>query len=127
MNYKKSKEKGIKHIKRDKRKAPDKGSLRAIIKITLQVLFLLLLIAMAVGIIYFYQTFGKELLRIQAVARQTVSASTPDTFKETETSLVYDSEGILISTLRAEKDVYYINYEDMPREAIKAIDRKSVV
>lgn len=95
---------------------------------TLQVLFLLLLIAMAVGIIYFYQSFGKELLRIQAVARQTVSASTPDTFKETETSLVYDSEGILISTLRAEKDVYYINYEDIPREAINAMlvseDRK---
>ena len=128
MDYKNSKEKEKKQIKRKKRKAPHKASLSAVIKTTLQVLLLLLLITIAVGIIYFYQTFGKELLEIQAAARQTVNASTPDTFKDTETSLVYDSDGILISALRAEKDVYYINYEDIPREAINAMlvseDRK---
>ncbi|HHX11621.1 MAG TPA: glycosyl transferase, partial [Clostridiales bacterium] len=128
MDYKKPKDKKIKVSKKHNSNSDNKGSLRAIIKIGLQVIFLLLLIAIAIGIIYFYQTFGKELLRIQAAVRQTVNSSTADTFKETETSLVYDSEGVLISALRAEKDVYYINYEDIPREAINAMlvseDRK---
>ncbi|NLZ82419.1 MAG: glycosyl transferase [Clostridiales bacterium] len=128
MDYRESKDKKIKQSKKNKSRSSDKDSLRGIIKIGLQVLFLILLIVIAIGIIYFYQTFGKELLRIQATARQTVIASTPGSFKETETSLVYDSEGALISALRAEKDVYYIKYEDIPGQAINAMlvseDRK---
>ncbi|NLP35254.1 MAG: glycosyl transferase [Clostridiales bacterium] len=98
------------------------------IKLGFQILFLIILLVIIIVIIYFYQTYGKGLLQLQSEAKQMVRASTPETFREAQTSLVYDSEGDLISTLKYEKDVYYINFEDIPSAAIEAMlvseDRK---
>ena len=38
---------------------------------------------------------------------------------QAETSLVYDKDGNLISTLKGEKDVYYIGLQDIPTETIE--------
>lgn len=58
---------------------------------------------------------------MQSEAKQLVNTSTYHTFCATQTSLVYDSEGDVISTLKAEKDVYYLDYEDIPEKVIDAM------
>lgn len=98
------------------------------IKITLQLITLFTLLTILGVILYFYLAYGKTILAMQSEAKKDVKASTEDTFKASQTSLVYDADGNLISTLKAEKDVYYVKYEDIPMEAIDAMvvteDRK---
>ncbi|MDD3173194.1 MAG: PBP1A family penicillin-binding protein [Herbinix sp.] len=91
------------------------------IKLTLQFLLLFTLLTILGAIIYFYLNYGKTILQMQSQAKQVVDTSTEDTFKSSQTSLVYDSEGNMISELKSEKDVYYIQYEDIPTAAIDAM------
>lgn len=118
-------------MKKKNRNQSNNGNRRSvgqIIKIVFQIIILVFLLAIITGIVYFYHSYGKDLLHLQSKVRQIVSDSTPDTFRAAQTSLVYDSEGDLISTLKYEKDVYYIDYEDIPSTAIDAMlvseDRK---
>jgi membrane peptidoglycan carboxypeptidase len=92
-----------------------------VIKLGLKLMLLLFLILVAVGIFYFYHAYGRTIFALQAEAKRLVSASTSETFRASQTSLVYDTDGELISTLKAEKDVYYIEYQDIPEAAIDAI------
>ncbi len=105
-----------------------KSPLRRKIKLTIQLIILLTLLTMLGVLLYFYLNYGKTILQLQSEAKYMVDKSTEDTFKSSLTSLVYDSGGYLISELKAEKDVYYINYEDIPTAAIDAFlateDRK---
>lgn len=105
-----------------------KKSLGQKVKLISQVIILIVLLAIAGGIFYFYHAYGRLILQLQADAKQKVAASTEDTFKASQTSLVYDADGNLISTLKAEKDVYYLDYTDIPEIAIQAMvvseDRK---
>lgn len=102
--------------------------IRRKVKITLQLITFLTLLSITIVIFYFYLTYGKTILRLQSEAKELVSESTEATFNSSLTSLVYDTDGNLISTLKAEKDVYYIDYEDIPAAAIDAMvvseDRK---
>ena len=91
--------------------------LRLIIKTT----FLIFLLAVAVAIFCFYTIYGKKIINMQKEAGNIVSNSTYDTFKAAQTSLVYDSEGNIISVLKSEKDVYYLYYEDIPSYAVDAM------
>ena len=91
------------------------------IRLALQVFTLLFLITVAGGIFYFYHAYGRLILQLQADAKQKVAASTEDTFKASQTSVVYDSEGNIISTLKAEKDVYYLEYEDIPSIVVSSM------
>jgi penicillin-binding protein, 1A family len=67
-------------------------------------------------------------MKYQQEARDIVSSATEETFRSSQTSLVYYNNGELISTLKGVKDVYYIEYEDIPTAVINAIivteDRK---
>lgn len=116
--------------KKDNHKKEQKSA-GQIIKLILQFLLLLFLLAVATGIFYFYRSYGKTLLQLQAEAKQKVSTSSADTFRATQTSLVYDTEGGIISTLKAVKDVYYIGYVDIPKPVVDAMvvseDRKFLV
>ncbi|MDF2540823.1 MAG: hypothetical protein K0S47_541 [Herbinix sp.] len=107
--------------KNDKRMKMDQGTVRQErktigyrIKIALQLLFLLFLVTVAAGFLYFYLQYGKLIFGMQSDAIALVRESTPETFKAAQTSIVYDADGGIISTLRSEKDVYYLNYEDIP-------------
>ncbi len=103
-------------------------SMKRSVKITLQMLVLFVLLAVAGAMLYFYLRYGKTIFGLQADAKQKVQTSTEDTFRSSQTSLVYDVEGNLISTLKAEKDVYYLDYSDIPKVAVDAMvvseDRK---
>lgn len=78
-------------------------------------------VTMLIGILIFYIKYGDTFEEYQKLAEKLVSESTPDTFRQTETSLVYDSNNKLISVLKGEKDVYYLEYKDIPPNAIKAM------
>ncbi len=95
-------------------------SIGQVIKLSLKVMLLLALLAILIGIAYFYHAYGRTILQMQSEAKKLVSASTPETFRASQTSLVYDSEGGLITSLKAEKDIYYIKYQDIPEVIIDA-------
>lgn len=99
----------------------EKKSLGQVLKLVLQFSILLILLAIIGGIGYFYHNYGKTIFQLQADAKRIVRASTPETFRASQTSLVYDSEGELISTLKTEKDQYYIEFQDIPKLIVKAI------
>lgn len=78
-------------------------------------------------ILFFYVKYGKDITNFQLEAEKLVAKSNVETFRQSETSLVYDTNDELISVLRGEKDVYYIPYEDIPdlfKEAMIAIEDK---
>lgn len=80
----------------------------------LKVSLLVILIAIVVGGTIFYFTYGKDLLAMQATAKRDVQASNVDTFRQSETSIIYDSKGKEISELKGEKDVYYLDSSEIP-------------
>lgn len=97
------------------------------IKLATKIIVLILLNVVLVLGLLFYNAYGKKILNLQKEARVLVNESTLDTFRQTETSLVYDVNEKLLSTLKGSKDVYYIGYEDIPvyaKEAMISIEDK---
>lgn len=78
-------------------------------------------VSMLIGILIFYLKYGDDFSNYQKEAEKLVGESTLDTFRQTETSLVYDSNEKLISVLKGAKDVYYLKYDDIPKEAVEAM------
>ncbi|MBR1623881.1 MAG: PBP1A family penicillin-binding protein, partial [Pseudobutyrivibrio sp.] len=62
-----------------------------------------------------------QVSELKSEANAIVRKSTTSTFRQTETSEVYDANGETISVLKGEKDVYYITYDQIPEMAIKAL------
>lgn len=103
------------------------GLLRGM-KYVLLSLVAILMVTVLVAAIWFYAKYGKQLLSYQSKANSLVRQSTVETFRASQTSLVYAAGGELISRLKGEKDVYYISYGDIPGYAVQAMicteDRK---
>lgn len=91
------------------------------VKLFLKLFVLFFLLALVIGLFYFYSTYGKTIIRLQKEAKNIVRTSSEESFRSSQTSLVYDYEGELISTLKGVKDVYYIEYEDIPATVLNAI------
>ena len=83
--------------------------------------FLLLLVVGAAVGWYYYGGYAQKVSALQQEARMLVQKSSEATFRSVQTSLVYDADGRLISTLKGEKDVYYLEYEDIPAYAVAAM------
>lgn len=81
---------------------------------------LLLLLGMAIFLL-FYMKYGRIIINMQQTAKNYVWSSSTDTFRQGETSLFFDQSGELISTLSGEKEVFYVQYEDIPANIIDAI------
>lgn len=64
---------------------------------------------------------GVPVVTMYREASKDVAKSSKDTFKAEQTSLVYDAEGNEIKKLKQEKDVSYLDYEDIPDAAKLAI------
>lgn len=91
------------------------------VKLTIQIVILSILLLIAIGISYFYIAYGKTILNLQADAKQKVSESTEETFRGAQTSIIYDTHGEVFATLKAEKDVYYLEYHEIPQYFIDAM------
>lgn len=87
--------------------------------IKIQIVLLLLLVG---GVTYYYASgYASQVSELKSEATTIVRKSTTNTFRQIETSEVYDANGNTISVLKGEKDVYYINYDEIPKEAIDAL------
>ena len=64
---------------------------------------------------------GVPVVTMYREASKDVAKSSKDAFKAEQTSLVYDAEGNEIKKLKQEKDVSYLDYEDIPDAAKLAI------
>ena len=70
---------------------------------------------------YFWGGYAKEVKDMKEEAYQFVKASTAETFRANQTSIVYAADGKIISTLKGEKESYYLAMEDIPINAVSAI------
>ncbi|SFR71462.1 transglycosylase domain-containing protein [Anaeromicropila populeti] len=86
-----------------------------------KITFLITLMIGLIGGVWFYFAYGKDILQLQKEAKILVRESSVDTFRQTETSLVYGANGKLLMSMKGEKDSYYIAYEDIPDEAKQAM------
>ena len=74
------------------------------------------------GVAYYYLGgYAKQIKELQAEAEHYVKTSTVDTFKTSQTGIVYDVNGNQISVLKGEKDVYYLPYDEIPTNVTAAI------
>ena len=76
---------------------------------------------MAGGVYYLYSTYGPEVRALRAEAEKLVRESSAETFRGSQTSLVYAADGSVISTLKGTKESYYLMYEQLPSDAVDAI------
>lgn len=106
-----------KKSKKSKKRNPYLHAFKTAMKIFL---LLMLNVVLIIGVL-FYNKYGKEIVKLQADAKALVAASTVDTFRQSETTLIYDVNGKLLSTVRGEKDVHYLAYEDIPEQAKQAM------
>lgn len=78
-------------------------------------------ITILLGCSFFYLKYGEGFINAQKSAKKLVADSTLDTFRQSETSLVYNNKGELLSVLKGEKDVYYLEFKDIPKYASQAM------
>lgn len=77
--------------------------------------FLVLSILLLLFLIFYYGSgLGRTLDILRADARKLVRMSSEETFRASQTSVVYDSQNNLISTLKGEKNLYYLEFDDIP-------------
>ena len=80
------------------------------------VIFLLICI-LGVGI-YLYHNYGETVRVLKEQAESIAKHSKKEDFRASLTSIVYDSNGEKISTLRSGKNSYYLTYEQIPKYAV---------
>lgn len=100
-------------MSRDKNKKKKKKQHRVFWFFARIQILLLVLVAAALGW-YYFGGYAKKVSAMQQEAKELVKNSNEETFRSVQTSLVYDADGTLISSLIGEKDVYYLEYEDIP-------------
>lgn len=94
------------------------------IKRIIRYFFLLILLTILIAVV----AIGGVLFKYQDIASSVVANGGEEIFKEQQTSLIYDCNGNLITSLVGEKDVYYLEFDEIPymvkRALITTEDRK---
>ena len=85
---------------------------------TVKVLIIIVLFTVLLAGIWLYHKYAKPVLALKAKAERIAEQSEEEDFKSSLTSIVYDVNGEKISTLRAEKASYYLEYGELPRWAV---------
>lgn len=99
------------------KKQKHKGLLWRVLKIWATCVILAFCVLGAIAI----KRVGVPVVTMYREASKDVAKSSKDTFKAEQTSLVYDADGNEIKKLKQEKDVSYLDYEDIPDAAKLAI------
>lgn len=102
--------------KKKAKKKMDTKKKRIIKRVVFGILTVILIVGIGAGI-----KLGFTLLKMKKEAVSLVSTATRDTFKANQTTLVYDANGDLITKLKGEKDVYYLEYNEIPEQLINAV------
>lgn len=102
--------------KRDKRRKK-----RKVRRIIMSYLLLIFLLAGVIGGYAVYEKYGKDILVYREQAQELVGASSKETFRQDETSIVYDAKGKKIREVTGEKEVYYKTYDEIPAYFVEAM------
>lgn len=86
-----------------------------------KVVLLLFLLTILIGGIIFYFKYGRDIFAMQDDAKALVAESTTETFRSSETSIVYNNKGKEIAKLKGEKDSYYVDFDHLPQSAKDAV------
>ena len=87
--------------------------------VKLQIFFMLVVLA---GFLYYnYGGYAKQLQAIRQDAVRMVRESSDVTFIPSQTSVLYDTNGQLISFIKGEKEADYVEYEDIPAYFVTAM------
>ncbi len=90
-------------------------------------IFLILLVLGAI-LFYYFSGYASKIAAMRKEASTFVSKSTAETFKQSQTSIAYDSDGNVISILKGDKNSYYVPLTDMPayvEQAFISVEDKS--
>lgn len=87
----------------------------------MKIALLVFLLIILIGGIVFYFKYGKEIFAMQDDARNLVKNSSTETFRASETSIVYNNKGNEIAKLKGEKDSYYVTFDKLPQAAKDAV------
>ena len=60
-------------------------------------------------------------MKLRSEAKKLVAQSSEETFKASQTSIVYDTNGKQLLKFKGEKDVYYLKYKELPVYVIAAV------
>ncbi len=81
--------------------------------------FKIFILSLLVGILtvgaVFYFKYGKALFQLQDEAVQLVKNSTPDTFRDSQTTIAYNAKGKQLAILKGDKDTYYMSQDEIPQ------------
>lgn len=86
-----------------------------------KIAFLIILLAVLAAVVILYVKYGNEILRWQQESKATIDKSTTETFKASETSLIYASNKSVIAKLKGDKDSYYLTFDKIPKHAMDAM------
>lgn len=87
--------------------------------VKLQIVLMLLLVGGLLA--YNYGGFAKQLKSFRQEALQLVHESDETTFIPSQTSVIYDADGGIISYIKGEKEAAYVRYEDIPGAFVTAM------
>ena len=76
-----------------------------------KVFMLMFLVTILVVGIAFYVKYGRDIFKMQDEAIQIVKNSTAETFRDSETTIAYNSKGKQIAVLKGDKDSYYMSID----------------
>ena len=97
---------------KEKKVKKKKKKRKILLKISIVFLFL---------VVIGWFTFGMKVLKLRSEAKQLVADATEETFKASQTSIVYDINGKQLTKFRGEKDAYYLKYKDLPVYAVASM------
>ena len=96
--------------KKKSKKTKKQKKIRRLVRVNI---ILLLLLLGAIGF-YYFSGYATKISAMKKEAQSFVSKSTAETFKQSQTSIGYDTDGNIISILKGDRNSYYVPLSDMP-------------
>lgn len=79
-------------------------------------IFILVILLSILGVgLFLYFKYGDMVFAMKDEAKILVDASTPETFRASETSIAYDNKGRQLAVLKGDKDSYYLSIDKIPQ------------
>lgn len=84
-------------------------------------LFLFFLLALGSAGLYFYAKYGRRILSYYQTAKRIMRESSREDFKQSQTSILYATDGTVIKKLQSGREMYYLTYPEIPEEVVTAM------
>ena len=111
----------LEKMRQRKAKKERKRKRKRVRRIILSYLFVMFVLVCVIGGYFVYEKWGKDILSYRKQAKELVANSSESTFRQDETSIVYDANGKKLREVTGEKEVYYKTYDEIPAYFVEAI------